>query len=303
VRILAAYLGVVLIWGTTPLAISVSNALGGFSFAAAGRMVVGLVCVGVLALVTRTRVPWHRLAVASYVAAGTGIFCAMSLAYWSAERIPSGWIAVVFGVSPLITSGMSAVVLGERSNTPLKLFGMVLGVVGLAVIFASGAAMGPRTLVGVLAIVLASVIHSGSAVAIKRIGAPLEPIAQVFGGLAMAVPCFVALWFANGAPLPDAAPLAPVAALMYLGVVASTLGFTLYYFLLSVLPATRVALILLLTPTVGLAAGCLLLGEPFTLKIAAGTSLILAGLVLYEAEPFLAQRRLRAGIRANAPRS
>ena len=56
----AAFLGVVLIWATTPLAIKWSSEGAGFLFGVASRMVLGvLVCLVLVALLSR-RMRWHR---------------------------------------------------------------------------------------------------------------------------------------------------------------------------------------------------------------------------------------------------
>ena len=69
----AAFLGVVLIWATTPLAIKWSSEGAGFLFGVASRMVLGvLVCLVLVALLNR-RMRWHRDAVLTYLAAGIGL--------------------------------------------------------------------------------------------------------------------------------------------------------------------------------------------------------------------------------------
>ena len=63
----AAFLGVVLIWATTPLAIKWSSEGSGFLFGVASRMVLGvLVCLVLVALLSR-RMRWHRDAVLTLI--------------------------------------------------------------------------------------------------------------------------------------------------------------------------------------------------------------------------------------------
>ncbi len=57
-----SFLGVVLIWATTPLAIKWSSESAGFLFGVATRMLLGvLVCLARVALMSR-RLRWHRQA-------------------------------------------------------------------------------------------------------------------------------------------------------------------------------------------------------------------------------------------------
>ena len=126
-----AYLGVILIWGTTPLAIKWSGEGVGYLFGVTGRMVIGVLLAVALMQLLRLHFPWHVAARRTYLAAGLGIYLAMTAVYWAAQFIPSGWIAVVFGLSPIITGLMARLWLNERGLTPLRLLAMLLGLIGI----------------------------------------------------------------------------------------------------------------------------------------------------------------------------
>lgn len=101
-------------------------------------MVLGVfVCLLLIALMSR-RMRWHREALRTYLAAGLGLWGAMTSVYWAAQYIPSGLISVLFGLSPAVTGVMAALWLGERALTPFRLIGLGLGIAGLAVIFGYG---------------------------------------------------------------------------------------------------------------------------------------------------------------------
>ena len=91
----AAYLGVILIWSTTPLTIQWSGAGGGWLFGVASRMVLGALAGLLLAVLLRHPLPVHRAARRVYLAAGLGIYGGMGAAYWAAQYLPSGWISVI----------------------------------------------------------------------------------------------------------------------------------------------------------------------------------------------------------------
>lgn len=133
----AAYLGVMLIWSTTPLAIQWSSAGWGYLFGVSGRMVLGaLVCI-ILLQVFKPGMPWHRSARLTYVAAGFSIYGAMISVYWGAQFVPSGLIAVFYGLNPFFTGMIAALWIQEKGITPGKLIGIGFGISGLASIFAS----------------------------------------------------------------------------------------------------------------------------------------------------------------------
>src|SRR5690606_36421274 len=110
-----AYLGVVLIWATTPLAIQWGTMDSSFSFAAMLRMVLALVCALVVLRLWRIPLALHGRAVRSYLCAGLGLFLAMSCVYWASTRVDSGLMSVIFGLSPLVTSVLAGWWLGEKN--------------------------------------------------------------------------------------------------------------------------------------------------------------------------------------------
>ncbi|MEK7323084.1 MAG: DMT family transporter [Pseudomonadota bacterium] len=280
----AAYLGLILIWSTTPLAIKWSGQDVGFLFGVTGRMLLGaVVCLALIRLL-RVELPWHRAAVRTYLAAGIGIYGSMLCVYWGAQYIPSGLIAVLFGLTPLVTGALAMAWLGERSFTPGKLAGIAAGLTGLVMIFGGGSQQGPLALQGICAVLVSVVLHSISSVRVKLIGAEVPALAVTSGGLLVAMPLYLATWWLVDGVVPRVLPARVALSIVYLGVVGSVIGFVLYYYVLKRLSAGRVALITLVTPVTALLLGNVLNDERPGLEVWAGTVVILLGLVLYQRE-------------------
>jgi drug/metabolite transporter (DMT)-like permease len=148
--------------------------------------------------------------------------------------------------------------------------------------FAGSEALGPDAAYGIAGMLLSVTAYSGSAVAIKRIGAQVPALAITIGGLLVAVPLLVAVFLIAGGTLPDVVPLRAALSIVYLGLVGSVLGFALYYYVLKHVEATRVALITLVTPVIALLLGNYLNGEQIQAGTWVGTAAILSGLLLYE---------------------
>lgn len=278
----AAYLGVIIIWSTTPLAMSWSGEEVGFLFGLSARMLLGLVASLLAVRVLGVVLPWHREARKTYVATGLGLFAAMISVYWSSQFIPSGWISVIFGLAPLVTGILAGVWLSETALTPARVAGMAVALVGLALIFAGGESVGPEAGYGIAGVVFSVVVHSASAVAVKRIGAKLPALAVTTGGLLIAVPLYLLVYFAAGETLPSRVPLRAALSIGYLGLVGSVIGFGLYFYVLRRVEATRVALIALVTPVMALLLGHALNEEPISAAVWAGTGAILSGLLFFE---------------------
>ncbi len=280
----AAYLGVILIWSTTPLAIQWSTQGTDFSFAVTARMAIGLAVAALVLGAWRIGLPLHRRARASYAAAGLGVFGAMTLTYWGAQYIHSGLISVLFGLSPLITGLLALLWLKDETLTPAKTAGMVLGLAGLVVIFGDPHELGgAHALAGVLALLAAVVLYSGSLVWMKRIGDDSPPLATTVGALAVALPLFALVWVWNAdGRLPAAVPPRAGAAIVYLGVFGSVLGFALYYYVIKHMETGRVALITLVTPMLALFLGSAANGEHVSVRVWGGTLLIGLGLTVHQ---------------------
>lgn len=278
----AAYLGVVLIWATTPLAIKWSAEGAGPLFAVASRMVLGvLFCLALLALL-RQPLRWHRAARLTYLAGGLGLWGAMTSVYWAARLIPSGLISVLFGLTPVVTGVMAALWLGERLLTPVRLLGLGLGIAGLGIIFGLSLGAGTQSAWGLAAVLVSVHIHAASAVWVKRFGAGLGALEVTTGSLLVAVPLFTLSWLLLDGNWPRDVPPQATWAIVYLGVFGSALGFILYFHVLARMAASRVALITLMTPVLALLIGMLANGEAIGMREIAGTGMILAGLAIYQ---------------------
>lgn len=278
----AAFVSVVLIWSTTPLAIKWSSLGVGFSFAVFARMAIGvLLCIALLALF-RIRFPLHRKALQAYVAGGLSMFLAMALTYWSAQYVSSGMIAVLFGLSPLITSLGAMLWLEEEALTRNKVAGMLLGVLGLLLVFRGGLDLGSNAGIGIVTLLCAVTAQSLGLVWIKRIGDDSPPLAMTCGTLTVSLPLFLLAWWALDGHVPHGAPQQSVAATLYLGVFGSVLGFALYYYLIKHMDTGRVALITLITPVMALMLGHALNDEAILPQVWVGTASIVLGLALHQ---------------------
>jgi drug/metabolite transporter (DMT)-like permease len=281
-RITLAYISVVLLWATTPLAIKWSGEGPGFLFAVTSRMAIGAACILLTLAVLRRSLAWHRKAWLTYLAAALQIYGSMIAVYWSAQFIPSGWISVIFGLAPLMTALMASLLLKERYLSLSKLCAYSLGVCGLYIMFGSALRLGESAALGIAGVFVSTLLHSGSAVWIKRINAGLPALAQVAGGLGLALPAYLITWTLIDGQWPTTLSTVNIAAIAYLGMIATTIGFSLYYYLLTHLSATRVALISLMTPVMALILGHLVNHESLTQDTLIGTALILSALLLHE---------------------
>lgn len=291
-----AYLGIILIWSTTPLTINWSLQGVDSTLAVLTRMVVGLLSALAILIAGRTRFPLHRRALLAYAVGGLGLFASLALTYWGARFIHSGLIAVIFGLAPLTAGAMARFLLGEKALSPWQLGGTLLGIVGLGVIFLHGGSQGGGDYVaGLLALFGSVVFYSAGMVGLKRIGDDSPPLATTVGALSVATLMFSLQWMLQPGSLPSSVPWRAASAIVYLGTFGSAVAFTLYYYVIKHLPTSRIALITLITPVVALFLGNLLNGEAISPKLLAGTALIMLGLAVHQHEvllPLIGRRRV-----------
>jgi drug/metabolite transporter (DMT)-like permease len=278
----AAFMGVILIWSTTPLAIKWSGQGGGFLFGVSARMLLGMLCCLALMGLLSVPMPRDRRALTTYLIAGLGMFGSMLATYWGAQFIPSGLVSVLFGLTPVVTGVLAAQWLGERLFTPGRIGGALLGLGGLMLLFNDELGALGQGRWGAAAVVFAVVLHSASAVGVKRIGADVPAMAMAGGGLAVAVPLYLLTWWLADASLPQTLPTRTLGSIVYLGVVGSVIGFVLFYYVLKRLEASSIALVTLVTPVLALMLGDWLAGEHVSPRVWMASAVILSGLAMHQ---------------------
>lgn len=280
-RIALAYISVILLWATTPLAIKWSIESVGFLFGVTARMTIGTLCVLTVLLLSKHRLVWHGKAQLTYAAVALQIYGSMLVIYWAAQFIPSGWISVISGLNPLMTALLAPFWLQEQRLTLGKLLSYLMGISGLAIMFGSALQISYEAVLGIAGVLIGVFLHSISAVWIKHIDAKLPALVQVAGGLLFALLAYLLTWRVFDGQLPTEVSFISLASILYLGIVATTLGFVLYYYLLTQLETTQVALITLICPVMALLLGYTVNHEPLTQKVIIGTALILTALFIH----------------------
>jgi drug/metabolite transporter (DMT)-like permease len=254
------------------------------TFAMISALLIGLMVIAVLMLLLRRPLSWNRQALMAYAGVAMAIYGAMSLVYWGAQFIPSGLISVLFGLTPVITGLVAGLWLGERVFTPYKIAGIALGLMGLGLIFGIDFSTEGQSLLGLVSVVLAVIVHACSVVWVKKADAQVSALELTTGGLLLANVLFLLTWMISGESLPVTVPDKALWSIVYLGVFGSVLGFVLFYYALKRLQASTMALLTLITPVLALMLGRVLNNESIGFVTYMGSGMILLGLVLYQAE-------------------
>jgi len=281
-----AYITIIVIWSTTPLGIKWSGEGVGYEFGVAARMLIGLVLLHALILIRKIDFPWDRLARRVYLVSGLSLFFAMASIYWAAQYIPSGWISVVFRISPIMTGILAILILKEPSFSEGRLVGMLIGLAGLFVIFIEGIELRGAAWLGVLGVLFSAIAQPAGAVLLRKYKPTMPAISITTGSLMVAVPLFILNWYWFGPALLATIDDRTVQAILYLAIAGTGIGFPLYYYVLKHLSAGHVSLITLITPVTALLLGAGLNSEFVSARVWTGTALIMLGLLVHEHKKF-----------------
>jgi drug/metabolite transporter (DMT)-like permease len=104
-------------------------------------------------------------------------------------------------------------------------------------------------------------------------------------------PVVALMWLLFDGRIPEALPSRAVGAVLWLGLMGTVIGFLLWYYALQRMAATRVALIMLVTPITALLLGHLVNDERLTPTVWIGALLVLAGIALVVRAPSAAARQ------------
>ncbi|MEO5330906.1 MAG: DMT family transporter [Magnetococcus sp. YQC-5] len=287
-----AFVTLTLLWGSTPLAVQWSQDGVGYLFAATARMAIGVVLFLLLIPWLKRRPAPPRQVVMVAMISGLSMFVSMFGVYWGAQYVPSGWIAVLFGLGPILTGIMAATWLKEPFPKE-KILGSLLGLIGLMLFFFQGESLGEQAPKGIAAIIGAVIIYAAGNIGIKRWNHNISPFWVTAGSLWVAFPFFLASWLLAEIPWPVNIPVRTGTAILYLGLVANGIGFVCFYYLLSRVSAANATLVTLTAPAVALWIGAAFNQEPIHGSLVVGTLFILGGLSLFQwGLPLLHRRTL-----------
>jgi drug/metabolite transporter (DMT)-like permease len=278
----AAWVAVCLAWGATYLAIRVAlETMPPFLMASVRWTTAGLLLIAGLAI-RGVRLPgpgdWPRLIVAGILLLGVG----NGGVVWAEQSVPSGLVAVLVAAIPFWMVGVERLMPDGEQLTGRRKAGLIIGFGGIVLLAAPGlrSGSGGSFLEGVLATQVACVGWAiGSSYSRRQ---PREEnvlaaaaMEMLFAGIALLV-----LGLALGEWQATSLTGRTTAALLYLIVLGSIVGFTAYTYALKHLPVAVVSLYAYVNPVIAVVLGTLVLGEPFTLRVLVAGAIVLAGMAL-----------------------
>jgi drug/metabolite transporter (DMT)-like permease len=211
---------------------------------------------------------------------------------WGEQSIDSAVASILNATTPLFTILIAHYLLQDDKMTAPKVLGLLMGFAGVVILMSKdiGASLG--SVLGQLAIVLASAFYAGGAVYARKTTQDMPGIMRSAGPL---LPATVVMWLAMFvAESPVKFPQLGITwvALLFLGVLGSGLAFVLSYYLLHEIGPTRTSMVTYLFPLGGVILGVAFLNEELSWQLAVGAALIILSLVVANWQPAKAAVRV-----------
>jgi drug/metabolite transporter (DMT)-like permease len=280
-RVYIAFLVVLISWSTTPIAIQFSSDGIHFATALELRWLIAFPVAAITLLAMGQRIPLDRQSIIAYMVIAMPMTIGMCLTYYGAQRVPSGLIAVVFSLSPLVTGLTAQLVLTEPSLTPAKVLGLLIATAGIGLIFKGELAVKPEMLWGLIALFLTVVGFAMNAVAVKTVGKHLGAFEQIAGVMAAQLVFTLPVWFFyTGGELPQPSGKS-MAAIVYLAIVGSVVTYAAYNYMLKNMRTVNSQLVSLLTPIFALIIGAKVAEESLSRGALLGIAVVLCGVAIF----------------------
>lgn len=302
-RNLLLFVTLAAVWGTAFMAINLGlEFFPPVTFAAIRYDVAGVLMLAYAVWVLDDPIPrgreqWLLVGIgATFLIAG---YHSLLFIGQSDPAVTSAIAAVIVSLSPILTTAFARVLLPSDRLTLVGIVGLVFGFVGVVVLSNPDPSnlTGEGTIAKLLVLAAAFAFAFGS-VLTRRMEAdlPIEALeawAMLLGGLLMHV-----VAFGLGESLGDVQlTTEAIAALVYLAVVASAIGFLIYFDLLDRLGPVEINLVSYVAPVFAAIAGWLVLAEGISVTTVVGFGLIFVGFVLIKRDAIraeLTKRRLTA---------
>jgi len=283
-RLLLAFGIIYFVWGSTYLAIRVGVRemppflMAGLRFAIAGALLYAWMRMqGVPGL---TPHEWRNTSILGALMFLLDYACL----FWAEQRVPSGIAAVILAIIPACITLLEIIFLRTLRLTVRLAIGLLVGIVGVAVLMSPAASLGeaPLDRGGAIALLVAALGWSVGTIVSRRLAQPeskaMSAGAQMFsGGVQLLVLAAVAGEYSRF-HVRDISGAAWFS-LVYLIIAGSIVGFTAYVWLLHYESPTKVGTYAYVNPVVAVIFGAALGNEVIGRRTMLGTALILVSVV------------------------
>jgi drug/metabolite transporter (DMT)-like permease len=284
-RIFLPFILIILIWGSTWIVIKDQLGTVPGPWSVTYRFIIGSAAMFAIAALMGAKLRLGREAHLFAVLFGIPQFCLNFNAVYAAEHyVTSGLVATVFALLMVPNTALAWLFLRQRVSANFAI-GSAIACVGVALLFVQemrASAASPTevaigvglTLVGVLSASVANVMQAS-----PRLGAWPLPSLIAWGMFYAAILDALVAWAISGPPVIETR-LTYWVGLLYLGLIASALAFSLYFRVIRAVGPGKAAYSSLIIPIIAMAISTFAEGYRWSPLAIAGGLLALAGMAV-----------------------
>jgi drug/metabolite transporter (DMT)-like permease len=284
-QVILAFGLVYVFWGSTYLAIGIADeehlppaVMCAMRFIIAGPLMLAA-CAAMGRKIRISKNEGLRLAVIGCLLL-VGGNCGLA---WAEQWLPTGFAALIIAVTPIWFLLLETFVFRGDRLSASGIFGVALGIAGVALLFWSKfqhGGSGPMQMLGALSLLLSSFSWSVGSVLSHKWHMKVDPFTatgwqMLFAALGNAVVALV-----SGEYRHIVVTTRSMSAVLYLVVFGSWVGYTAYIWLLKHVPTAKVATYAYVNPLVAVFLGWALHNEQFDSFMLGGTIVIVVGVAL-----------------------
>ncbi len=274
-----------LIFGTTFLAIKIGVEAGMPPFLSAGLRFVIAGALMFAWMRMKGKVSWSLLFRKEMLLTGAGLtFGTFATLYWAEQHVSSGVGAILSATGPLMIMLMQTALLRQKTSARMMV-GCLIGFTGVVLVVLPGVSLGAGSLFmwGCIAVLVGEICYSAGALYSKKVihqfkeASPvaINAVQMMYGGLLLSL-LSVGTESWNMSAL-DWVPA--VSSVIYLTVIGSMVGHSLFYWIMSrtnpLFPATW----LYISPPIAVGLGAVVYGEHVSWVTWIGVVLVVSGLL------------------------
>ena len=261
------------------------------------RVFIAALALHVFFRFTGRHMPWTATAWLAFF--GMGLLnnvIPFSLIVWGKTQIASGVASILNATTPLFTVLVAHGLTTDEKLTPLKITGVLVGLMGVAILIGGGAIVdGLSTGIAQLAFLGAAISYAIASVFGRRFKQlKIDPYSVATGQVSASAAMMLPIMLLIDQPWTLAMPSGQsIAALLALGTISSAFAYILYFKILSSAGSTNASLVTFLVPVSAIFLGIAFLGEVLLPRHMQGLALIIAGLALVDGRLFKRSLRRR----------
>jgi drug/metabolite transporter (DMT)-like permease len=271
------------IWSTTWIFIKIGlGDLPPIAFLSA-RFILAAAVLFVLIKVQRITLPrtakeWRLIGLTGVLQFSVNYSCV----FWSEQYITSGLAAVLQATIPVFGLAIGWIFLPDERVTMQKIAAILLGIVGVAVIFIDQLRIENwLAFAGCVAVVVGAYAAAQASVLTKAKASNIHPAAFVFCQMLCGLPMIISYsLIAEGNPLTYHWSWTAIGCILYLAVFGSVIAFWLYYWLLHRVESMKAMMISLVTPLLAVVIGAVTIGERLPPQTYLGGIMIVGSIAL-----------------------